>query len=310
MAFYDKLGMIRCWGGVKLSVSTRSLSPYAWMLCGCFSFAWMTEFARLLGRLGCDWRITALARSFLAFLFALALARLFGARLVLWRPGILWVRSFAGSLSLLCTFYAFPLLPPSEIVSLSSTLPIWVALLSWPILREKPSLAVWLGVVCSVLGTVLMQQPHFDAGALSTKVAAPLVLFGACTSAVAMLGLHRLRHLDTWAIVVHFSGVATVFVLVALLVDPPDFGPGLDGQALPLLLGVGATATLGQLCLTRAFTTGVPARVCVVGMSQVVIVLLLDMLFEPRPFPPPLTLAGILLVMAPTAWVMATRTEN
>jgi drug/metabolite transporter (DMT)-like permease len=279
------------------------------MLCGCFSFAWMTEFARLL-RLHCDWRFTALARSLLAFLFALALARLFGARLVLWRPGILWVRSVAGSLSLLCTFYAFSLLPPSEVVTLGSTLPIWVALLSWPILREKPSLAVWLGVGCSVVGTVLIQHQHAEGSALSTQLAAPLVLFGACTSAIAMLGLHRLEHLDTWAIVVHFSGVASVFVLLALLVDPPSEVPNLDGQTLPLLLGVGATATLGQMCLTRAFTTGIPARVCVVGMSQVVFVLCLDTLFEPTPFPPPLTLAGILLVMAPTAWVMASRTES
>jgi drug/metabolite transporter (DMT)-like permease len=268
----------------------------------------MTEFAHLLGRLDCDWRIVALARSLLAFLFALGLARLAGARLVLWRPRALWLRSCAGSLSLLCTFFALNRLPAGEVVTLTNTLPIWVALLSWPLLRERPSLAVWLGAGCGLLGIVLIQQPHYE-GDLATRVAVPLALFGACTSAVAMLGLHRLRHLDTWAIVVHFSGVATVFVLLAWLFDPPQVAHGIDAPAVLLLVGVGVTATLGQMCLTRAFTSGVPARVSVVGLAQVVLVLGLDFLFEPRPFAP-LTVAGIALVMAPTAWVMAVRTDS
>jgi drug/metabolite transporter (DMT)-like permease len=278
------------------------------MLCGCFAFAWMVEFAHLLGRLGCDWRIVALARSLLAFLFALGLARLAGARLVLWRPRILWLRSGAGCLSLLCTFFALNRLPASEVVTLTNTLPIWVALLSWPLLRERPALPVWLAAGCGVLGIVLIQQPHYDA-TLATRIAVPLALFAACTSAVAMLGLHRLRGLDVLAILVHFSGVATVVVLVVCLVDPPPLEQVLDARAALLLLAVGATATLGQLCLTRAFTSGAPARVSVVGLAQVIFALGLDLLFDPRT-PSVATLAGIALVMAPTAWVMSVRAEG
>ena len=44
----------------------------------------------------CTWQVPALCRSFLALVFAAMLARAGGARLVLWRPGILWLRSFAG----------------------------------------------------------------------------------------------------------------------------------------------------------------------------------------------------------------------
>jgi drug/metabolite transporter (DMT)-like permease len=271
------------------------------MLCGCFAFAWMGQFAHRLGP-ACDWRIVALARSVLALCFALALVRLSGARAVVFKPGILWVRSCAGSLSLLCTFYALPRLPTSEVLTLTNTFPIWVALLSWPLLRERPTAGVCLAACCGVLGIVLMQQPR----AAGSPLASGLALTAALMSAVAMLGLHRLKGIAPSAIVAHFSGVASLFVAAACLVGgPPPLGPLRQGDSLLLLLGVGVSATLGQLCLTRAFTAGEPAKVSVVGLAQVVFALVLDSLFAESPLQNPTTLAGIGLVLAPTAWVMA-----
>jgi drug/metabolite transporter (DMT)-like permease len=279
-------------------------APYAWMLCGCFSFAWMSEFAHQLGRLDCDWRIVALARSLLAFLFATTLALACGARLAFWKPGILWLRSCAGSLSLLCTFFALTRLRTSEVLTLTNTFPIWVALLSWPLLRVRPGLPVWAAAVCGVLGIVLIQRPSFE-GVPGARVAVPLALVAAMTSALAMLGLHRLKELHPWAIVVHFSGVATLFVLGAWLFGPrPAVEQALDAEHVRLLVGVGATATLGQLCLTQAFTRGQPARVSVVGLTQIVFAMGLELHFGESPFADPARLAGIGLVVAPTAWMM------
>jgi drug/metabolite transporter (DMT)-like permease len=280
------------------------------MLCGCFAFAWMGTFAHRLGVLECDWRIIALARSLLAFLFALGLARLAGARLVLWRPGMLWLRSCAGSLSLLCTFFALSWMAPSEVLTLTSTFPIWVALLSWPLLHERPSAATWVAACCGVLGVYLIQQPAGDASIPSHRFATLLALVAAFTSAVAMLGLHRLKELDTWAIVVHFSGVSTAFVLCSWFFgQAPPVEQALDGQLALLLVGVGITATVGQLCLTRAFTSGQPARVSVVNLTQILFALVLDALFADLTFHPT-KLAGIGLVVAPTAWMMAARAET
>src|SRR5262249_6953310 len=274
-------------------------APYAWMLCGCFSFAWMSEFAHQLGKLDCDWRIVALARSSLAFFFATTLAVACGARLVFWKPGILWLRSCAGSLSLLCTFFALTRLRTSEVLPLTNTFPIWAALLSWPLLRVRPGLPVWAAAGCGVLGILLIQRPSFE-GVPGAGVAVPLALGAAMLSAVAMLGLHRLKELHPWAIVVHFSGVATLFVLGACLFGPrPPVEQALDGEHLRLLLGIGATATVGQLCLTRAFTMGQPARVSVVGLTQIVFALGLEVGFGGSPFDDATRLAGIGLVVAP-----------
>src|SRR4051794_20677961 len=103
------------------------------MVAGCFVLAWMTQFASLL-RDSCDWRIVALSRAGLAFVFAFTLARMSGAKLVLWKPAALWVRGVASSLALLCLFFALTRLPTAEVLTLTNTVPIWVAFLSWPLL--------------------------------------------------------------------------------------------------------------------------------------------------------------------------------
>jgi drug/metabolite transporter (DMT)-like permease len=272
------------------------------MALGCFFTAWMGQFAHLL-KDTCDWRVVALARSSLAFALALGLARLSGAELVLWRPGALWLRGCASSVSLLCTFYALAQLPTSEVLTLTNTFPIWVALLSWPLLRVRPTASVWLAAGCGVLGVALIQSPHLSGNGLATQAVA-LSLTAALTNAIAMLGLHRLKGVHPWAIVAHYSGLATLFVLGTWAVGaPPDLGPLRDGGTLLLLVGVGVAATLGQVCVTQAFTSGQPARVSVVGLTQVLFALGLDVLFH-GPNVGLVTLAGIGLVLAPTAWVM------
>jgi drug/metabolite transporter (DMT)-like permease len=272
------------------------------MLCGCFFIAWMGQIAHQL-KGTCDWRLVALARSSLAFAFALALARFSGAELVLWRPRALWLRGCASSISLLCTFFALAQLPTSEVLTLTNTFPIWVAFLSWPLLQVRPSRAVWLAAVCGVAGVILIQSPHFDADPRA-GAAVMLSLTAALTNAVAMLGLHRLKSIHPWAIVAHYSGVATLFVFASWSLDsPPDLSTLADSRTLILLVAVGVAATLGQVCVTCAFTSGQPARVSVVGLMQIVFALGLDLLFE-APNVQPAALAGIGLVLAPTAWMM------
>jgi drug/metabolite transporter (DMT)-like permease len=273
------------------------------MLAGCFFTAWMGQLAHLL-KDGCDWRVVALARCSIALLLAFSLARLSGAQLVFWRPGALWIRGCASSISLLCTFFALGQLPTSEVMTLTNTFPIWVALLSWPLLRIQPSLAVWLAAACGVGGVALIQSPHFQSSG-NGGFAIALSLTAALTNAIAMLGLHRMKGLHPWAVVVHYSGVATLFVLASCFFGPPPVVSGIgEPRTLFLLMGVGVAATLGQLCVTRAFTSGPPARVSVVGLMQIVFALGLDILFE-GPIIQPITLVGIVLVLAPTAWMMS-----
>ncbi|HVU85886.1 MAG TPA: DMT family transporter [Pirellulales bacterium] len=274
--------------------------PYVWMLCGAFAFACMGAFAHGLDAV-CDWQVVVFVRAALATVFATALVLAAGARFVVFRPKTLWVRSIAGSISMLCTFYALPRLPIADVLTIANIFPVWVALLSWPLLGEKLSGGVWLAIVCAIAGVVLVQQPGGDeanAGALA-------VLFGSMATAVAMIGLHRLTDIDVRAVVVHFSAVATLFCIATFFLFPlrhtiRDYA---DAKVIAMLLGVGVSATIGQLLLTKAFTAGNAAKVSVVALSQVGFAMLFDVLFWARSFSAE-SLAGMALVVLPTAWLI------
>ncbi|HXG09441.1 MAG TPA: DMT family transporter [Gemmataceae bacterium] len=275
--------------------------PYLWMLSGSTAFAVMGTLTHALGG-RCDWRWMALARCLLPLVLVVALALVSGVRLVFWRPRTLWVRSLAGSISMLGTFFALTRLPVSDVFTLTNMFPVWVAALSWPLLGELPPGHVWLSVASGVAGVVLIQRPHLAEGNFAVLVALAASFF----TALAMIGLHRLRGVDARAIVVHFSAVALLLCLACFVLFEPMGAPteGLDGGALPALLGIGLLATVGQLFLTKAFAAGHPAKVSVVGLSQIVLALILDVLFLGHRLDA-LTLLGIVLVMAPTAWLMA-----
>jgi drug/metabolite transporter (DMT)-like permease len=273
------------------------------MLFAALAFATMGTLIHALGP-SCDWQIIALSRTALALLFATALTLHAGAKLVFLRPRLLWVRSFAGSVSLICTFYALGRLPVADVLTLTNVFPIWVALLSWPLLREAPGKETWIAIACGVFGVVLVQQPHFQEEEEHTW-AAILALFSSFTTAISMLGLHRLQDVDPRAIVVHFSGVSLVVCLASLLfisntaLETSHFDP----PSIVLLLGVGICATIGQIFLTKAFAAGPPAKVSVIGLTQVGFAIVFDVLVWGQSFSPT-TLLGMVFVTAPSAWLL------
>src|SRR4029434_2712545 len=115
-------------------------------------------------------------------------------------------------------------------------------------------------VACGAAGVVLICQPRLAEGNFAALVAVSVSLF----TALAMIGLHRVRHIDTRAVVVHFSATALFFATAAVCLCPRHHGShGLEPNQWAYLLGVGLTATVGQICLTKAFTLGDPAKISV-----------------------------------------------
>ena len=283
------------------------IAPYLWMLVGAFAFTVMSTLAHLV-RDRFPWQAIAIGRSSVPFVLTGLSALLTGGQLVVLGPRALWLRSLAGSTSLVCTFYALTRLPVADALTLTNLFPIWVALLSWPLLNQRPGAFVWGCVVSAVCGVVLIQQPHSPDGNLATFTA----LLASFTSALAMIGLHSVQGVDTRAIVFHFSAVSLIFAGLAMgLLER-----GMPVEAQPQtwvswveLFGVGASATIGQVCLTKAFTLGVPSRVAVVGLSQVGFALIFELMLERRDYNKA-SLFGMLLVLAPTAILLLRRSES
>jgi len=196
-------------------------------------------------------------------------------------------------------------MPIADVLTLTNVFPMWVALLSWPLLGERPAKETWLAIAVGMCGVVLVAQPHFSS---DDGLAAIVALISSFSTAISMLGLHRLQHVDPRAIVAHFSGVSLTACIAMLLLTPaaPMEGAQFGVDTVLMLLGVGIAATTGQLFLTKAFAAGPPAKVSVVALTQVGFALVFDRIFWDHTLSL-LSLAGIVLVMAPTAWLLVTQ---
>ncbi|WP_165071626.1 DMT family transporter [Paludisphaera rhizosphaerae] len=280
---------------------SNSLLPAAWMISAAFCFATMGAMAHAVGP-HCDWLLVAFIRIFCTFVFSVMLAVAGGAKLVLWKPRTLWWRSISGTISVACTFYALTHLPVADVLTLTNTYPLWIVLTGFLHGRRGGMATDLACVLCGVLGVVLIQQPHGagkgDMGAVG------IALLASVTTAIAMLGLHRLKDVDARAVVAHFSGLASVSLALWLLFVHPMTAEGYSVGLVPglLLLGVGVFGTFGQVLLTKAYASGPPAKIAVLSLTQVVFGLGYDVLLQGRQLTLP-SLLGFVMVLGPTAWV-------
>ncbi|MBD0372698.1 MAG: DMT family transporter [Pyrinomonadaceae bacterium] len=282
------------------AIEDNTSAAYVSMLWGAFAFASMGALGHLAGE-RCSWQLVALARTSLALLFSLIFALSTGVQLVFLKPRTLWIRSISGSIGILCSFYSLTHLPISTSLTLSNTVPIWVTLLAWPFLGYRPTKQIWLAIAAGITGVVLIQRPYLQAGNLAGLAA----IAHALSWAIGMLGLNRLGKVDPLAVVVHFAVVSTIVCFVFFILTGQAVKlDGLNDKTLVVMLvGVGVTGTVGQLGQTRAFALGHPSKVAVVGLTQIVFACFFDLIVWKQRFDL-WTICGILLVMAPTAWLL------
>lgn len=169
----------------------------------------------------------------------------------------LW-RGLSGFAALMLFFYAIGQLPLATAVTLNYTAPLFLAFLSVLILKERPHLPLILAILLGFAGVVLLLRPTLH----QEQLAAGLMgLTSGFLAAIAYLNVKQLGQLGEpeWRVVFYFTLVCTIGG--GIWMAPHTFHP-LTPLNLLLLLGLGATATLAQLAMTRAYREG---RTLVVG---------------------------------------------
>ena len=156
------------------------------------------------------------------------------------------LRSLTGLVSMALFFLAFALLPLAEAIALSFAGPLFLTVLSIPLLGERVGPRRWAAVLAGFLGVLVIVRP--GAGVFGIEALIPLG--AAATYAFAMIFVRKLSRSETNAAIVFYftasctviSGLAMPFVWVA---------PSLAD--LPGLIGVGLLGGAAQLFMTQAF---------------------------------------------------------
>lgn len=164
------------------------------------------------------------------------------------------VRSLSGFGSLALFFYAIAHLPLAAAVTLNYTAPIFLAGLTLFYL-PKDSKPILIGaILIGFIGVALLLQPSFSS---DEWLAAVLGLVSGLLAGIVYLQITQLGRMGepNWRTVFYFSLTCTVLSGGWMLLH--DFRP-LHWDNLPLLIGLGGSATLAQLAMTRAYSNGNP----------------------------------------------------
>ena len=163
----------------------------------------------------------------------------------------LW-RGVSGSIALLLFFYCITVLPLATAVTLNYTSPLFLTVLMMLLVKERFHAPLTLAIALGFVGMVLLLHPTLERNQIVPGV---LGLISGFFAGIAMLNVRELGRSGepAWRIVFYFSLIATLISGVAMLFDTVH---PVTLSSLPILLGLGSSATLAQLALTRAYSTG------------------------------------------------------
>jgi len=175
-------------------------------------------------------------------------------------------RGLSGLGSILMFFYCITQLPLATGVTLNYTSPLFLTLLTTMILKEHFHWLLAVAVVLGFSGVVLLLHPSLQEDQWSGGL---IGLASGFFAAIAYLNIKQLGNLGEpdWRVVFYFTLISTVITSIWMLFD--TFHPVTPVNFL-LLLGIGTTATLAQLALTRAYRTGKMLVVGALAYSTVV----------------------------------------
>lgn len=233
----------------------RILLGIAWMCFAGVQFALMGGFAKILGASYSSLQVSW-ARAMVHLLFLAAVFLPAGGLSVLHsrRPWLQLARAATLTTSNLCFFYAVTFIPLAMASAISLAAPLIVALLAWPMLRERTTTLRVSIVLAGFVGVLVVIRP----GGALFHWASLLVLASATSYGLYQILTRQVAPHDSaatsslWA---PLTGALGLMLLQPLVWRWPS-----DMLDTALFLGCGALGATGHYCVARSLALA-PANV-------------------------------------------------
>ncbi|WP_026362120.1 MULTISPECIES: DMT family transporter [Methylotenera] len=184
-------------------------------------------------------------------------------------------RGLVGFVALVLFFYAIAHLPLATAVTLNYTSALFLALLMPLMLHEKPKPILYAMILLGFVGVVLLLKPSFAKQDLIAGAVGLSSGFGAAFAYVHVKQLGNLGEPD-WRTVFYFTLISTIASGIWMLLQ--TYTP-ITWRDMPTLLGLGTSATIAQLAMTRAYRTGKTLTVASLAYTTVIFASLFGVLF-------------------------------
>lgn len=228
-----------------------------------FFFSLMSVFVRYAGDLPTFQK--ALFRNSVAAVVSLILLLKSGSMRI--RKGSfipLFFRSLAGTVGIVCNFYAIDHMPISDASMFNKLSPFFTVIFSIFIIKERANLWDWLLVGFAFVGVLFVSRPSFE----YAEILPPAVgLLGGIGAGIAYAFVRKLRNQgERSAVIVFFFSAFSVLAVIPFVIA--DHAPMTFAQVAWLLLAGGA-ASCAQFSLTAAYKYAPAKELSVYDYSQV-----------------------------------------
>ncbi len=181
-------------------------------------------------------------------------------------------RGVVGFTSLVLFFYAISKLALATAITLNYTSPLFLAIfmplfLKSELLHEKSRKTLYIAIFIGFIGMMLLLKPTFESEQWLAGILGLLSGMGAALAYIHVKQLGNLNEPD-WRTVFYFTLISTIGSGLWMLIQ---HFTALNWQDIPLLLGLGISATVAQLAMTRAYRTG--NTLTVASLAYVTVVL-------------------------------------
>lgn len=224
----------------------------SWMIVAGFFFATMAVFVKL-GAAHFDAAELAFYRSLVTLIVAAGVVKASGGTIRTHQMKWHLSRGLTGGISLIGYFYAIAKLPLATAQTLNYTSPIFLVIATVVIMRERFSGWLIAAVILGFSGVTVLLQPTFADGDVFAAVIGLLSGVIAAWAYVSVRALGRAGEPDSR--VVFWFGVTGAALCGAWQLAFSTFH-AITWANVGLLLGMGISATLAQLAMTRAYRTG------------------------------------------------------
>jgi drug/metabolite transporter (DMT)-like permease len=180
-------------------------------------------------------------------------------------------RGATGLLAMFCLFYAIAHMRLADAILINQSVPLVLPLVERFWLGERIARRLWWPIGVGFVGLLLILRPGSDLFEPVALVALVSTLF----ASVAQVGIRRLTQTEPVTRIVFYFGLIST---VASALPLPLVWTTPTRGLLAVLLVMGALATAGQLCLTRAYSCAPAARVGPFIYTGVVFAGVLDLL--------------------------------
>ena len=210
---------------------------------------------------------------------------------------ILLLRCTAGAAGIFANFYALSHIPLGDGMMLNKLSPFFTVFFAWLFLHERMTWKSALALSGAFAGAMLIVKPSFATSDLFARGCGFFggLCAGAAYACVRQLGL---KGVHGGVIVFAFSLFSTLSAVPFMVAS---FDPMTPLQVL-ILVGAGASATIGQFGITAAYRFAPPSEIAVYDYSNVIFAALLGWLVLGQ-VPDIYSAAGFAIIIAMGIWM-------